>query len=92
MCEIKVVADMRGAARWTDQLVLYCALALAGGVDVRQGDCWTSATRSRRILQSPLEGVAVYFARYGQWAPLRVAEVISPRQLSAVSDLPVRRR
>jgi hypothetical protein len=85
MCELKVVTEMRDSARWADQLIMYCALAAAGGVDMRSSDSWMSASHGGG--PSVVNGIAVYFARHGQWVPIRITDVINPAQLSAVTKL-----
>jgi hypothetical protein len=86
LCDIKVVSRFGDTYRWTDQLILYAALAKLAGFDIRRTDYWNSLHNGWRYWPN-LNGVAVYFARHGEWVAIPMADLVSNRSLNLVQDL-----
>jgi hypothetical protein len=98
MCELKVISRMADSVKWVDQIVLYLALASLAGFKFARRDYWTASYESSSPGRSSLLdytpdplprflGLAVYFARHGEWVTVPVQEILLPRQLEEVQTL-----
>jgi hypothetical protein len=85
MCDIKVVSRFQDTSRWVDQLVLYAAMADLAGFNLRRTDYLDLSFGNGRLVK--FKGIAVYFARQGQWMPIAMSEVANRAQMKAVKDL-----
>jgi hypothetical protein len=85
LCDIKAASRFGDAYRWTDQLVLYSALAQLSGFNLQRTDCWNASYNNH--YGSKVNGVAVYFARHGEWVAVPMAKLVNPSQLKAVQTL-----
>lgn len=90
VCELKAVSTMSDATKWTDQLVVYAALAAMGGFDVADSDFWTdSGSFVPEIIrsESAVKGIAIYFARHAEWVRISLDDAFTKEQLLQVGLL-----
>lgn len=90
VCELKAVSTMSDATKWTDQLVVYAALAAMGGFAIVDSDFWTrSGSYVPRIIrsESAVKGIAIYFARHAEWVRIPLDEVFTREQLLQIGQL-----